>query len=321
MLKIKHLQQPFVTITRNDHFSLVTITFHFSLFTCNDHSSLLTRNDHFSLLIHLNYLFMQLRYDHFVTIGKTHKICQDYIIQGDQPTPFLILSDGCSSSAHSEIGAKILTMTAKSLIEKSLQLPTYANFGNQLIGYARQIVAKMQLPDSVLDATVLLALVQQAEVVVYVYGDGCLLLKDWAGSIRTIEIGFTHNAPYYLSYWDEVARQQEYAKHDAHPLFLIDSIDGQSAPKPFASELIFHFPLSQYQTIAIASDGVAQCIDTHKLLMLPLDNNLANQLLNFQNFTNQFVADHVQQVLEQYAKQGIYPADDLSIGAFVQVPS
>jgi serine/threonine protein phosphatase PrpC len=263
---------------------------------------------------------MQLHYDHFVTIGKTHKVCEDYVTKGDKPTPFLILSDGCSSSARSEIGAKILSMTAKYMIEHdNNQLLSYVDFGNQLIGYARQIVSKMQLPDSVLDATVLLAVVQAEYVIIYVYGDGCLLLKDWDGYVKSIEIAFTHNAPYYLTYWNEPEGQRQYAKYDSHPLVLIDSIDGRSALKPFASELIFRFPFSQYQTIAIASDGVTQCIDTYQRFALPLDGELANQLLNFQHTDDHFVADHLQQLLEGYAKQGIYPADDLSIAAFVQV--
>ena len=154
---------------------------------------------------------------------------------------------------------------------------------------------------------------------IYVYGDGCLLLKDWDGYVNSIEIAFTHNAPYYLTYWDKPEQQRQYAKYDSHPLLLIDSIHGQSAPKPFASKLIFRFPLSQYQTIAIASDGVTQCIDTHQRLALPLDGELANQLLNFQDTNDNFVAHHLQQLLDDYAKQGIYPADDLSIAAFVQV--
>ncbi len=259
-----------------------------------------------------------LRYDHYYTIGTTHPICEDYVTQGDTPTPFMVLSDGCSSAENSDAGARILTLTAKHMIETAAKWPlNYLDFGQQLIDNALDITEKLQLPDSVLDATVMLAFLYQDTIMVYIYGDGCLLFKDHDGNLGTIEIAFTHNAPYYLTYWYDKERQQNYAKCGPNPLLLIDSVNGQSEPKPFQKQLTFCFPLKKFKVVAIASDGASQCVDTRQNTFIPL-YDVATHLLAFENQTNEFVKRHTESALKDYAVQGIYPADDLSIGVFAQ---
>ena len=138
-----------------------------------------------------------LHYDYYYTIGSTHKVCEDYATQGEIPTPFIVLSDGCSASKNSELGAKILALTTKNIIENATKWPLdYQYFGRQLINKAVNISEEMQLSNEVLDATVMLAFVHQNSIMVYVYGDGCLLFKDNQGNLGTIEISFIHNAPF-----------------------------------------------------------------------------------------------------------------------------
>ena len=62
--------------------------------------------------------------DSYFEIGNTHMVCQDYALNGSSPDNRLhysIVSDGCSSSKHSEIGAQILCHVAQDCIL------TYAN--------------------------------------------------------------------------------------------------------------------------------------------------------------------------------------------------
>lgn len=260
-----------------------------------------------------------LHYDHYYTIGITHQVCEDFVIQGDKPVPFLVLSDGCSSSENTEIGARILTMATKHLLENATDWPwNYFIFGRQLIKKAWQVTEEMQLPNEVLDATVMLAFLYQDTILVYVYGDGCLLFKDYSGNIHTIEIAFTHNAPYYLTYWNDDERREEYAKYDPNPLILTDSMKGLSGLKPFQTPLSFCFSLKKFNMVAIASDGLTQCIDTSNKTKLSL-NEVANNVLGIQEINHEFVKDRLKKALKKYAQQGIYPADDLSIGVFAEV--
>jgi hypothetical protein len=262
---------------------------------------------------------MQLHYDHYHTIGLTHQVCQDYVVSGEEPTPFIVLSDGCSSSPNSEIGAKILTLTTQQILKNADQWPLdYADFGQQLINTALNVTKRLQLSDGVLDATVMLAFLQEDNIMVYVYGDGCLLFTDHDGNIGTIEVVFTHNAPFYLTYWVNKERLLEYAMSEPEPLLLRDSVNGLSEPKAFQTPLIFSLPLKKYKFIGIASDGASHFVDIKKSEKMPL-YGIATNLLAFPDTSNEFIKRHTIDVLAQQAKIGIYPIDDLSIGVFVQV--
>ncbi|RKZ49085.1 MAG: hypothetical protein DRR16_12245 [Candidatus Parabeggiatoa sp. nov. 3] len=256
-----------------------------------------------------------LYHDHFYTMGFTHTVCEDYATQGDKPTPFIVLSDGCSSSDNTDVGARILTLTSKYLIEKANDWPwDYEPFGQKLIDEASKVIKEMKLPLSVLHATVMLAFLDQEQdnIIVYVYGDGCLLLKDHHNHIRTIEITFAHNAPYYLTYWGDQNVLLEYMMYEPYSLILRDSAKEKSKPKAFNSQLIFRFPLKKFKTVAIASDGVSQCLDIRHHNKLSV-NEVANDLLAFPNTTDEFIKRHLESTLKQYAIAGYYPLDDLSI--------
>ena len=54
--------------------------------------------------------------DIFLEIGAQHKICEDYIVHGDDPVPYIILADGCSTADDTEMGARILCHLAKQYI-------------------------------------------------------------------------------------------------------------------------------------------------------------------------------------------------------------
>ncbi|MCP4696279.1 MAG: protein phosphatase 2C domain-containing protein [Gammaproteobacteria bacterium] len=256
--------------------------------------------------------------DHYFTIGRTHRICEDYVVQGAFPTPFIALSDGCSSSENTHIGARILTMSAKNILESTEDWPPdYMDFGGKLIDKARYVVKKLQLDNCVLDATLMLAFLYNDSIQVYVYGDGALLFKDKAGKTGTIEIAFTHNAPYYLSYWHDAERQALYAKHEEKPLAVMNSAHEKAEAEPIAysTPLRFTFPLEKYKFVGIASDGVTQVIDTVLSARVPLDE-VARDLLAFEDLEGKFVKDHTERVLRQYENRRRYPADDLSIGVF-----
>ena len=47
--------------------------------------------------------------DSAVNIGSTHSLCQDYVIaRNPDRAPYVVLSDGCSSSNDTDIGARLL---------------------------------------------------------------------------------------------------------------------------------------------------------------------------------------------------------------------
>ncbi len=260
-----------------------------------------------------------LYYDQYYTIGSTHTVCEDYIIQGNVPSPFIVLSDGCSSSKNTDVGAKILALTTKQILANAKKWPLdYLEFGQLLINTGLKTVKKLNLSEEVLDATVILAFLHEDNIIVYMYGDGCLFTKEHTGKINTIEVEFTHNAPYYLTYWNNKERLLGYSSYEPNPLVLIDFEYGKSELKPFQTQLIFKFPLEKFKYIAIASDGASQCINFDQQNKIPI-YKIANDLLKFQDITDKFVEQNTKDVLQQYAQQSIYPADDLSVGIFANI--
>jgi len=95
--------------------------------------------------------------DWFITTGSTHDICQDYVLTGKYGDyAYGIVADGCSSSPRSEIGAKLLCLSAEALIREQQPRTLFSlspvEFGNLVITRARLIRSAIGAPCS-LDAT------------------------------------------------------------------------------------------------------------------------------------------------------------------------
>jgi len=252
--------------------------------------------------------------DHCYVIGKTHQVCQDYALHGVKPVPFVVVCDGCSASPHSDIGARIVAVTAQHVLQQPAQTlpPDYHAFGNKVIQAARSVTAKMQLPDVVLDTTLMVGMVVNTTVWVYVYGDGCVLRKTAAGAVQLSDIYFNHNAPFYLSYWQSPARWQEYADCGATPLAISHSDCSDQVNLPFDEPLLFSFDLDTTPCVALASDGLTHFIDLSDQSRVPLQQ-VAENLMNFKNNQGEFVKRRVNRALQQYEKQRIIAADDVSL--------
>lgn len=237
-------------------------------------------------------------------------------MQADTPFPFLIICDGCSASQHTDVGARILALTAQRLIQENPSLlENYTLFGKTLIHRAAHIIQTMELEQQALDATLLIIYPADTHFQVIVYGDGCILFKDKTGLPGYIDINFTHNAPYYLSYLLDEDRQSAYKQANSCPLVLNSSITGSSPNLPYQHVLVFSFPFNQFSNVGIASDGVGQFFDFQESSRIPL-NEVAHKLLDYKNINGDYVKRRTKRVLDTYAKQAVYPADDLSIAMF-----
>ncbi len=274
-----------------------------------------------------------LKHDNYYRIGATHLFCEDYVTQGEHPTPFLVLSDGCSSSENTDIGARILTSTVKKIIERYLPmyyendtldwtlLPDYKAFGQMVIMEAQTVADIMSIPPSALDATLMVAFHSHGTVHIYMYGDGCILLKERAtGRCGYIEVEFTDNMPYYLSYWRDREMFQAYQQHanERNTLSITDSLQNVSSLTRFQQALSFSFSLETHEVVAIASDGAAQLYDTQNGQRLPLQQ-VTEALLAFKNPEGDFVKRRMTRLLQNYAEKQIVPLDDVSLGAFWEV--
>jgi hypothetical protein len=189
--------------------------------------------------------------DFYLERGKEHAICEDFatagIIDGHG---FALVSDGCSSSKEVDFGSRILVHAARDNLRSLLALS--APF--DAVGFAKATIAKAgkvlgcfaALPTSILDATLLLALVRpehcnqcrgrhaeaplsdatsgpenipslpasaaakhRFRAQVFFWGDGVVVVRRKERVTATL-LRFAGNAPFYLSYALNNPRRQAY---------------------------------------------------------------------------------------------------------------
>lgn len=248
--------------------------------------------------------------DDFLKIGSTHRICQDYVLSGTEPFPFCILSDGCSSSAHTDVGARMLSWHSKRyLIEMQDQIDAiqYDDMGKWIIEQAAESADKLGINPQSLDATLILAYAVNHNVHVYVYGDGCILLKDTAGNGTCRRVRFSRSVPYYLSYELNPERKQAYRQ-----LNLTKAVDSQTVSPD--APVYFKFSTKHYPLVIIASDGMDSFIDqagtSHGI------EKLLPDLTGFKTMQGAFVKRRFKRAIRDMEKNGLQHYDDISAGAF-----
>ncbi|MEK7990455.1 MAG: protein phosphatase 2C domain-containing protein [Thiotrichaceae bacterium] len=254
---------------------------------------------------------------HYI-IGTTHSECQDFALHSDIPIPHLIVCDGCSSSIGSEIGARVLAKTAQYLLQQ-VEIPDYHHFGQYVINKAHRIVTNMNLPDTVLDSTLLVGFVQNDIVTVYMYGDGCILYQKIDGVIGTVNVEFADNAPYYLTYWLTETDQAAFiATRGEYLMYIRDSLNPQTNPQLFKKPVIYQFSLTEYKTIALVSDGAVSCINIENGKRRPL-YEVASQLLKLDiPLETHFVEQGMQSLQKNYLEQQVHIMDDLAVAMLTQ---
>lgn len=276
--------------------------------------------------------------DSFFVMGKTHSVCQDYALAGKLAVlrNYAVLSDGCSSSAHTDFGARLIAAAAIACAESGVLAPTSVC-----------ALAKMSKPDffstSILDATLLFAIETRIGVAVEVYGDGFVIARRRDGVIEGYSNDFG-NAPPYMTYLLDNDRMQEYLKYNGGKLSRVyietsdaayRTIHGETAHEStthketkveelnvaeptiaqfctwaYSSRL---FETNKYDLVVLASDGLASFIDS-KDEAEPVEN-LVRNLLDIKTFTGEFMLRRGKRFVKSLADRGLHNYDDLSLAA------
>jgi len=264
--------------------------------------------------------------DSLYLIGKSHKVCQDYAIHGEiEGNPYFIVSDGCSSSKNVDIGARILAQSAKlALISMykglDISVKQYSEFGTLAIGRSAVIVDGLQVSRECLDATLMVGFIKNDEVIIYIYGDGVILLKDANGMYKYLNVQFTENAPYYLTYWYSPDKLSSYFYYfnQAMEITEFDSNnigDGNNGKKinrcDVDSPLIYNFKLSDINSIVLSTDGINSFVRDN---VMPYDiDAVAPGFMSFKNTKGEFLKRRIERHLDELAKQNIHHYDDIGM--------
>lgn len=302
-----------------------------------------------------------MRTDVAFQIGKTHDICQDFALSGVFESTggdchYAVVSDGCSSSPHVDLGARILTFSIvselKNLYRNSANLMFCFN-SSACISMARASIEALKISPSSLDATALIAYVDDDLTSIVIKGDGCIAIGLPDKRILVMNIEFPSNHPFYMNYLPEYSNRygQWYRLNQEEKECTITSsiintdgtfeeLDKECSPHftfspdkettTFTIKQKIHGGVLHFFTdsdkrnppefIVLMSDGISSFYQ-EKNTGTSLTNHVIDyrtaihQVLGFKNFNGKFMQRRLNRFLKYCVKNNWYHSDDISFGA------
>jgi serine/threonine protein phosphatase PrpC len=262
--------------------------------------------------------------DWFLKTGYSHKICQDYVLTGPD---YIILADGCSSSEHVDIGARILCQCARNYIEtfKHLLFATSTEqAGKSIIMMAKVTCDSLSLPYTTLDSTLLFSVLVGNKIFTYMFGDGSVAYSR-DGNIKLITVTYPLNAPFYLSYLLDKERFKIYEKLtdlkytyvEEEIIGSVDAIQKSKEGSKWHSMSFIDINTKYIDNFILTSDGLSSFVDFSTGGSTSIDkNNILRQTMSFKNFKGEFIRRRASKMMEEFEKNKIKHYDDFSVVGF-----
>ena len=274
-------------------------------------------------------------------IGVKHAVCQDYAVAGNGlmaeqtlnanslDAPYLILSDGCSSSRDTDIGARLLVKAAEQILRAYRPLANeLAEMHKESARRALTWAALAGLPPQVVDATLLTAHVRDDELILACSGDSVIALQSWAGVLDVYAISYPSGYPLYPAYSHQPERLLASTAHGriskevqrfrcasaAEPLRLEETTNSVSLTE------VLPVKAGDYKHAVLLSDGIhsfftTRQTETSKMVKdIPMDQ-IVKELTAFKNVRGAFAGRRLKSFLKGCQSRGWQHRDDLSIGA------
>jgi len=254
--------------------------------------------------------------DHYLKIGKGHKTCEDYILSGLMPCPYVVLADGCSSSKNTDIGARLLCHIAKTALEGG-DRTSRNGFILDVADIAKSLIDNLSLPINCLDATI--GIVKKDDNITF-WGDGAIVMIGKSGHVYLYSIEYESGAPFYPSYYVDQFRKNLYIEKFLTPKIIKHynffdnkwSVLSEWKESPLLPTIIEFNPVL-YRCIIISSDGIGSFIDMDGT---GLDiKSVIEQLVAFKNINGAFLQRRAAKMIKNIEQQNIFHTDDISFGA------
>lgn len=178
--------------------------------------------------------------DSYFEIGSTHLVCQDYAISyANDDIAYAIVSDGCTSSPNTDIGARIVSIVAKDAINYLYQRENFNSvfneklFLNKFVITLKELIIKkcievkgsLNLNINSFDATLLIAIAfKKYKPLIFGWGDGNFIIKYKDGVAQSISLSYDGNMPYYLSYQMCYEKDQAYRREQKGNVWVKEAI-------------------------------------------------------------------------------------------------
>jgi len=259
--------------------------------------------------------------------GTNHLGCEDYARSGvfqkeGSDKAYAILSDGCSSSDDSDLGARFAVLSAENLIK--LMSGEFDSFLFSIALQAWSIIESRSLPIDVLDAT-LFSICVDDKISFDCLGDGYLITKTKTGKIEILSFVYPNGYPAYLSYLIAIGKQTSFIQLDGQCIqtHIVISPDGEESreQKEFSGLIPTSFgipDIENYEWVAITSDGIdsfyrTETTETSKKNIWIEKEQFLLEMLEFKTFAGKFVKRRMSAFLKKKEKEGWRHSDDLSL--------
>ena len=275
-------------------------------------------------------------------IGASHSVCQDYARawsrrpaaaaqgSGRQLAPYVILSDGCSSSPDTDFGARLLVKAAEQTLRDHGDIPARgtAAFHREAARRALAWAESAGLPPQAVDATLLTAHLGGEELILGCSGDGVICLQSRAGDLDVYTVSYPSGYPVYPGYahqperllaLEAAAPQGKEVRHFRSPsveerLRLVGVTGGDSLTEVLAVNA------SDYEYAALLTDGIHSFLRAGRAAAgahaesIPTDEAL-RALVSFKSNGGSFVGRRAKRFRKDCQAWGWRHEDDLAVGA------
>jgi len=266
--------------------------------------------------------------------GDGHAVCQDYAYAHiGENYHCAVISDGCSSSCNTDIGARLLCMAfvsafndfveirkgrASEEFEETFDKVMSLQIGSHIIKTAQSMIDSRLLDmavgrGSICDATVFGIFATEDKIYVGGWGDGFVVL-DSKERLEVSEVAFTSGAPYYLSYFLDKDRDDAYAEMAGESSTFVNTqwsnamMKGEDSVTIDPMEYPHFWRAYDYEdemVISVLSDGAASFKGI-------TSGEVVSQMTAFKNFNGDFVHRRLQSFKKKCVKDGLTHYDDLS---------
>jgi len=146
------------------------------------------------------------------------------------------------------------------------------------------------------------------------YGDGAVIVKNKNDTIALMEVEYTQNAPFYLSY--RIHPEAMDLFHQMKQDLIIRTTFEHAAQHSYAYdyETKFSYDIDKFPRILICSDGISSFMNGTE----PEQTiEIAKEFLAYKSMKGEFLKRRLKRAIKVYESNNIYHNDDLSVGAFI----
>jgi serine/threonine protein phosphatase PrpC len=260
--------------------------------------------------------------DAYYEIGTAHVACQDYALAGTfKNMSYGIVSDGCSSAEHSEIGAQILCHVAQYYLTLyydlflALDQDALTNLlWNSILKRADEIRKLYPINNSSLQATLLINVMLPKRAFTFVWGDGVIVTIK-GEKVEVIEIDYPEtNAPFYLV-TDVKEHKKKFGEQQVRvKLSILDksgNVMQEGEPLLYKIDVPFTCSVEGDHRVVLCSDGVTQYLDEN-MKPIPL-MRVIPEIIDYPSTNGVFVQRTMNFLKKDFLKRGWSHSDDIGV--------